>query len=167
MPQHELLFQISIPSLERALKDYSQNPSDVPFDLKSVPVAAIPTAGEDIQSALPTEGMLVSTGPAKPVPMSREENYSEKLSAIPGIQQLGPLFRTCDTVELTESETEYVVRCVKHTYTNHLVLQVSVTIILALLKQVTTRSSVLYTELTYIYLSRLNCQEVRAIILLF
>lgn len=69
--------------------------------------------------------MLTSSGgPTKPVPVSREENYSEKLSNIPGIQHLGPLFRTSDVVELTESETEYVVRCIKHCYTNHLVFQV-------------------------------------------
>ena len=28
-------------------------------------------------------------------------------------------------MELTESETEYVVRCVKHTYLRHIVFQVS------------------------------------------
>lgn len=67
---------------------------------------------------------IITTGPAKTVSLTREDNYAEKLSAIPGIQQFGPLFRSSETVELTESETEYVVRCVKHVYTNHLVLQV-------------------------------------------
>ncbi|ERL89814.1 hypothetical protein D910_07175 [Dendroctonus ponderosae] len=36
---------------------------------------------------------------------------------------LGPLFSSSEPVELTESETEYVVRCVKHSYARHLVLQ--------------------------------------------
>lgn len=89
-----------------------------------MPTALTPSVTEELQNALPTEGMLVSSGPVKQVVVSREENYTEKLSAIPGIQQLGPLFRTSDTIELTESETEYVVRCVKHCYTHHLVLQV-------------------------------------------
>lgn len=40
-----------------------------------------------------------------------------------GIQQLGPLFRSSDPVPLTESETEYVVRCIKHCYIHHMVLQ--------------------------------------------
>lgn len=39
------------------------------------------------------------------------------------IQLLGPLFRSSEVVELTESETEYVVRCVKHCYAKHAVLQ--------------------------------------------
>ena len=49
----------------------------------------------------------------------------EQLAAIPEFADLGPLFKSSDRpVELTESETEYVVRCVKHTFNKHLVLQV-------------------------------------------
>lgn len=36
---------------------------------------------------------------------------------------MGPLFRSSDVVELTESETEYFVRCIKHCYAEHVVLQ--------------------------------------------
>lgn len=67
--------------------------------------------------------MLVSQGPVRPAPVSREGNFSEKLSVIPGIQELGPLFKSSEVVELTESETEYFVRCIKHCYTNHMVSQ--------------------------------------------
>ncbi|XP_023018984.1 coat Protein (coatomer) gamma [Leptinotarsa decemlineata] len=114
--------QVSIPSLERSLKEYTQNASDQPFDIKSVPLASIPTT-EEREVKHRAEGMLVSQGPARPVPVSREENFTEKLSAIPGIQQLGPLFRSSEVVELTESETEYFVRCIKHCFTHHVVLQ--------------------------------------------
>lgn len=111
--------QVSIPSLERTLREYIQGDTNQPFDIRSVPVVA----AIEVEEALPqkTEGIL--TGPAKPAPVSREENFAEKLSAIPGIQQLGPLFRSSDVVELTESETEYVVRCIKHCFTHHVVLQ--------------------------------------------
>lgn len=67
--------------------------------------------------------MLISTNVPKPIPVSREENFTEKLNLIPGIQEFGPLFRSSEMVELTESETEYFVRCIKHCFTNHLVLQ--------------------------------------------
>lgn len=90
--------------------------------MKSVPIAAIPTAEETQSNLHKADGMLI-TSAAKPPPVSREENYVEKLSAIPIIQQLGPLFRSSDVVELTESETEYVVRCIKHCFSKHLVLQ--------------------------------------------
>lgn len=111
--------QVSIPSLERTLREYMQGDTSQPFDIKSVPVVAVPEIEETIPQK--TEGIL--TGPVKPPPVSREENFAEKLSAIPGIQQLGPLFRSSEVVELTESETEYVVRCIKHCYTHHIVLQ--------------------------------------------
>ena len=52
---------------------------------------------------------------------------SEQLSAVPELSVLGPLFKSSNLpVELTESETEYVVRCVKHTFPHHMVFQVSV-----------------------------------------
>lgn len=97
--------------------------TDTPFDIKTVPIAAIPTPEERDSSKHKSDGMIISTGPAKPPPASREENYAEKLSAIPGVTELGPLFRSSEAVELTESETEYFVRCIKHCFTNHVVLQ--------------------------------------------
>lgn len=48
---------------------------------------------------------------------------TEQLAAIPEFQGLGPLFKSSDLVQLTEAETEYVVRCVKHTFARHMVFQ--------------------------------------------
>ncbi|XP_018336880.1 coatomer subunit gamma [Agrilus planipennis] len=114
--------QISIPCLERSLREYLEAPSDTPFDIKSVPLATVPTEEEKQATVQKTEGIL-TIGPSKPIPVSREENYTERLSTLPGIQTLGPLFKSSEIIELTESETEYVVRCVKHCYTKHMVLQ--------------------------------------------
>lgn len=51
---------------------------------------------------------------------------SEQLAAVPEFQGLGPLFKSSpEPVALTESETEYVIRCTKHTFSDHLVFQVS------------------------------------------
>ena len=50
--------------------------------------------------------------------------YSALLASIPQFANLGPLFRSSKPVELTESETEYVVNVVKHMFANHIVLQV-------------------------------------------
>lgn len=116
------LFKVSVPSLERCLKEYIQGNTQEPFDLKTVPIASIP-AQEEKETKQKTDGMLHTTGPIKPTPVSREENYTEKLSAIPGIQAIGPLFKSSEVVELTESETEYYVRCIKHCFTHHMVLQ--------------------------------------------
>ncbi len=79
---------------------------------------------------------------AKPT-ATRHDMFVEKLSAIPEIAELGPLFKSSQPVELTgeslllltycflllsfslllESETEYTVRCIKHIFPDHLVLQ--------------------------------------------
>lgn len=49
----------------------------------------------------------------------------EQLAAIPEFAHLGSLFKSSEkAVELTESETEYVVCCVKHTFQQHIVFQV-------------------------------------------
>ena len=50
---------------------------------------------------------------------------TEQLAAVPKLANLGPLFKSSSTpLELTESETEYVVRCIKHTFPHHIVFQV-------------------------------------------
>lgn len=48
------------------------------------------------------------------------------LYAIPELAQLGRAFRSSLPVQLTESETEYVVQCTKHIFPEHVVLQFSV-----------------------------------------
>lgn len=124
--------QVSIPSLERALHQYTISPSDVPFDMKSVPLASIPSPEEIVNTSGKggqVDGMLISTAlsgakvSAVAAAVSREESYAEKLQSVPELVALGPLFRSSEPVELTESETEYVVRCIKHCFPQHLVLQ--------------------------------------------
>jgi len=56
---------------------------------------------------------------------------AEQLAAVPRLANIGPLFKSSHSpVELTESETEYIVRCVKHTFPHHIVFQVC-TVLLA------------------------------------
>ena len=88
-----------------------------------MPLATIPTAEESQLANQKTEGMLISAGPVKPIQATREEGYAEKLSAVEGLQNLGPIFKSSDVIELTELETEFVVRCVKHCYNRYIVLQ--------------------------------------------
>jgi coatomer protein complex subunit gamma len=49
------------------------------------------------------------------------------LNSIPELAALGPVFKTCAAVDLTEKETEYVVSCIKHILAQHVVFQFSVT----------------------------------------
>lgn len=110
---------VSIPGLERALQQYTLEPSEKPFDLKSVPLATAPMTEQR------TENVTAATvkQPEKVV-SARQEIFQEQLAAVPEFKSLGPLFKSsAEPVALTESETEYVVRCTKHTFANHLVFQ--------------------------------------------
>ncbi len=47
------------------------------------------------------------------------------MAAVPELAGLGPLFKSSvKPVDLTESETEYHVQCIKHTFQDHIVFQV-------------------------------------------
>ena len=52
---------------------------------------------------------------------------TEQMAAIPKLAALGPLFKSSPSpIDLTESETEYHVQCIKHTFQEHIVFQVSI-----------------------------------------
>lgn len=53
--------------------------------------------------------------------------YLELLNSIPEFAALGALSKSCTRVDLTELESEYVVRCVKHLFPRHVVFQFNVT----------------------------------------
>ncbi|XP_018425157.1 PREDICTED: coatomer subunit gamma-1 [Nanorana parkeri] len=110
---------VSIPGLERALQQYTLDPSEKPFDLKSVPLATAPVS-EQRADNVPT----ATVRQPEKVVSSRQEIFQEQLAAVPEFKSLGPLFKSsAEPVALTESETEYVVRCTKHTFATHLVFQ--------------------------------------------
>ncbi|XP_070225115.1 coatomer subunit gamma-2 isoform X3 [Bos mutus] len=107
---------VSVPGMEKALHQYTLEPSEKPFDMKSIPLATAPVFEQK------AEITLVSTKPEKLAP-SRQDIFQEQLAAIPEFMNLGPLFKSSEPVQLTEAETEYFVRCVKHMFTNHIVFQ--------------------------------------------
>ncbi|XP_036184568.1 coatomer subunit gamma-2 isoform X3 [Myotis myotis] len=107
---------VSIPGMEKALHQYTLEPSEKPFDMKSIPLAMAPAFEQK------AEITLVATKSEKLAP-SRQDIFQEQLAAIPEFMNLGPLFRSSEPVQLTEAETEYFVRCVKHMFTNHIVFQ--------------------------------------------
>ncbi|XP_015184185.1 PREDICTED: coatomer subunit gamma [Polistes dominula] len=108
----------SVPSLERALRNYMKTPMEEPFDISEVPPAQ--TIEEPAQVEIHT-----TIKPQQPR-LTREESFIEKLSQIPPIASIirgSSLLKSSSVFELTESETEYNVKCIKHTFAEHLVLQ--------------------------------------------
>ncbi|CAO3587908.1 unnamed protein product [Absidia cylindrospora] len=60
--------------------------------------------------------------------LDQQAVYAEQLTQIPVFQQFGTLFKSSNKpVPLTESETEYVVHCVKHTFARHVIFQFNCT----------------------------------------
>lgn len=105
--------------LELSLQTYLENnDAKVPFDLMRHMIVA--EQDEDDKD---------STGDVKKESKKKKKRsgmYDEILNAVPEIAQLGKLFRSCEPVELTEAELEYVVSCVKHIYTDHVVFHYTV-----------------------------------------
>uniref|UniRef100_T1IMS8 Coatomer subunit gamma n=1 Tax=Strigamia maritima TaxID=126957 RepID=T1IMS8_STRMM len=109
---------VSIVGLEKALHQYSLDPTIMPFDMKSVPLATQPITAEE-----PKTIEVAPVKSAEKIAASRQDVLADQLSDIPQLACLGPLFKSSSPILLTELETEYVVRCIKHTFQSHLVFQ--------------------------------------------
>ncbi|XP_011495854.1 PREDICTED: coatomer subunit gamma isoform X2 [Ceratosolen solmsi marchali] len=109
--------QLSIPSLERALRNYVRSPMDEEFDISQIPPA------QAIEE--PAQEVLATVKPQQPR-LTREENFMEKLLQVPELSAIihdSILFKSSTVFELTESETEYNVKCIKHCFSDYLILQ--------------------------------------------
>ncbi|GBC03868.1 hypothetical protein RclHR1_05380005 [Rhizophagus clarus] len=140
----------SLAALERQLVQYVSNPesSEKPFDLSAVPkitkaqaeaenlrprsfdLASTQTIGTSSSAVSSISSNVVSTSrDATPTPgVDQQQVYSQQLEQISEIAAFGPLFKSSTKpTELTESETEYVVSCVKHMFKENIVFQFIVT----------------------------------------
>ncbi|KAJ5751728.1 coatomer subunit gamma [Penicillium odoratum] len=105
------------------------------FDVASVPVVSheqalaeertkkLTTATPTLKapSAGPPKGK--SNGVAEAATAAATQKYAEQLLQIPDIKEYGTLLKSSAPVELSESETEYVVTAVKHIFKEHVVVQ--------------------------------------------
>ncbi len=107
------------------------------FDLSTIPVVSHEQAlaeerTKKLVTATPTL-KASSTGPTKPqtngaaqkgaTAAATTHKYQGAFERIPELRAYGPVLKSSSTVELTESETEYVVTAVKHIFKEHIVLQ--------------------------------------------
>lgn len=107
------------------------------FDVSAIPVVSHEQAlaeerTKKLTSATPTL-KAPSAGPTKAkvngaaegvaLAAAATQKYAEQLMRIPELRAYGALLKSSSVVELTESETEYVVSAVKHIFKDHVVLQ--------------------------------------------
>ncbi|KAG5448488.1 Coatomer subunit gamma-2 [Clonorchis sinensis] len=129
---------LSPSGLERALLDYTHDShaaASGPFSLATVPIASVQpstvpladgtrperTHGKALKG--PGDHSLGDTRATAGSTARLPEIYAEQLAAVPQLAGLGPIFKSSKPVELSEEDTEYAVRCVKHIFPKHLVLQ--------------------------------------------
>ena len=107
------------------------------FDMSTVPVVSAEQAlAEERKKKLTTATPTLkapTTGPTKPkingtadgvsAATAAAQKYTEQFARIPELKAYGPVLKSSQPVELTESETEYVVTVIKHVFKENLVLQ--------------------------------------------
>jgi len=133
---------VSPSALERQLKQYYKCPKQTltPFDLKQVPNVSVAPQTElkrnDVDFGLidhpppnnvDMESSAIDRLNPGTVSARQQERYIAELSQIPLFATLGPLLKSSPAVELTESDLEYFVTCVKHIYRHNVVLQFNCT----------------------------------------
>ena len=133
----------SLPFFERELVSYvtSEDKSAFasPFDISRIPVVTREQADAEDR----TKKLTASTpslkppkvGPTKSIPTGAEaaasasaaaQRLAQEVMQIPEMREFGAVLKSSPVVELTESETEYVVSVVKHIFKEHIVLQYEV-----------------------------------------
>ncbi|KAJ6623136.1 coatomer subunit gamma [Mycena sp. CBHHK59/15] len=126
---------LSLAALESKLVSYVKDTtaSAQPFDVSSIPKISRAQAALDAArpSTLDTIGVpaakKTSASPPPPSAAETQSAYAEKLAAIPSFASYGAILNSsAKPVQLTESETEYQVTCVKHIFKEHIVFQFNV-----------------------------------------
>lgn len=132
----------SLPTLEHQLVMYvtseGRDTFDTAFDFSKIPIVSKEQAdAEDrtkkLNTAMPTL-KAPSTGPKRAnkepdtiaAAAAASQKYAQQLQQIPEIAAYGGVLKSSQIVELTESETEYVVTAVKHIFKDNIVLQFDV-----------------------------------------
>ena len=119
--------------LERSLKAYMAAPAAMenpePVTLDTLPVVE-DTPAETLRATSmdSVDAEISGLGADLMVDNTPKEvaDPAAAVYAIPELGHLGRAFRSSNPVQLTESETEYVVTCIKHVFDAHVVLQFTV-----------------------------------------
>ena len=115
--------------LQASLEIYKQRPAAGPLSFETLPIV------EEVQQAKQKTGRTEDglaeeeedLGAEETSPQKEQQNVIEELLSVPEFSELGPLFKSVPAKPLTESETEYLVECVKHIFAEHVVFQFNVT----------------------------------------
>ncbi|KAI0081189.1 coatomer subunit gamma [Panus rudis PR-1116 ss-1] len=123
----------SLSALESKLVSYISDPdaAEQPFDVSSIPKISREQASKEAArpSTLDTIGAPSTSNAATPPPPTTAETqstYLQQLAEVPEFASYGPVQNSSKPAQLTESETEYQVSCIKHIFKEHIVFQFNV-----------------------------------------
>ncbi|KAF9225339.1 Coatomer, gamma subunit [Gyrodon lividus] len=130
--KEESVFSLAV--LESNLVAYVKDPGATaqPFDSSSIPkISRAQLAAEASRpSTLDTIAAPTTRTNASPPPPTAAETqsiYAQQLAEVPELADYGPVLNSsAKAVQLTETETEYQVTCVKHIFKEHIVFQFDV-----------------------------------------
>lgn len=140
----------SLAALEAKLVAYVKDPAatEHPFDISSIPKVSRAQAAQEVArksnnecskcivhskfsgpTTLDTLSAPVSKkaaeAPVAPSAAEKQSAYVHQLAEVPEFSSYGPVLNSsANPAQLTESETEYQVNCVKHIFKEHVVFQV-------------------------------------------
>ncbi|KAI5124110.1 hypothetical protein M0805_000924 [Coniferiporia weirii] len=132
--KEESVFSLSV--LETNLVSYVKDPSasTKPFSFEAIPKISREQAAKesarpstlDTIAAPSTSRSAVATPPPR-THAETQSAYAQQLAEVPELASYGPVLNSsAKPSQLTESETEYQVSCVKHIYKEHVVFQFNV-----------------------------------------
>jgi coatomer protein complex subunit gamma len=129
----------SLPVLEHQLAMYvssdSRDTFETAFDITKIPTVSREQADaadltKKTEGATPTlKAPSAAKAPSKAgadaaaSAASNAQKYATELQKIPELAAHGGVLKSSDVVQLTESETEYVVTAIKHIFKDHIVIQ--------------------------------------------
>ncbi|KAL8292151.1 hypothetical protein RQP46_001617 [Phenoliferia psychrophenolica] len=126
----------SLGALESKLIAYigDADASAAPFDFDAIPKVSKEQSLEnslraraEAVSSVASTSELEGSGAKGQSAAESQSAYATQLSEVPELASYGPVLKSSSKpVELTESETEYVVACVKHVFAEHIVFQFNI-----------------------------------------
>ncbi|KAH7927242.1 coatomer subunit gamma [Leucogyrophana mollusca] len=125
----------SLAALESKLVAYVNDPdaSEQPFDAASIPkisraqLAAESTRPSTLDTISAPTARKTTASPPPPTAAETQSAYAQQLAEVPEMASYGPVLNSSTKpVQLTETETEYQVNCVKHIFKEHIVFQFNV-----------------------------------------
>ena len=113
-----------VANLEESLKGYLKGPTELPFDSSTVSkVEKRANAAKEKKMFSDAEEMEIA---AEAKPAGGAPLYAQQLAKVPEFGSCGKLFCSSKVEALTETETEYMVKCVKHIFDEHVIFQFTV-----------------------------------------